>query len=272
MNKEPFTREKEQYFLVDKWYKDDALVAGFTTRVGGESKGPYDSFNLGLHVGDNRETVNKNRTKLAHLLQFPTSKWVCTEQIHDNHIRKVTQNDCGKGVHIYEESIKGTDGIYTDEKNILLTSAYADCVPLFFYEPSKKLIGLAHAGWKGTVKNIGGNMVQHWVEKEKVNPKNILVTIGPAIGACCYVVDDRVIDKVNNVITDDFKPYEVLQNNQYKLDLKALNYYLLLESGIQNENITISSFCTSCDEGNFFSHRRDKGTTGRMLSFIGFTK
>lgn len=271
---EPFISQTNQYFFIQPWcIQDQQLIAGFTTREGGESKLPYSSFNLGLHVHDEEISVIKNREKLASQLHFPTSNWVCTEQIHDNHIKKVSKLDAGKGVHHYTDSIKGTDGIYTSDHNILLTSAYADCVPLYFYAPTKQLIGLAHAGWKGTVKDIAGKMVQLWTEQEKVAPEDIYVTLGPAIEKCCYVVDDRVIDQVKNIISENqFFPYEEICKGQYRLHLKQLNHYLLRQAGVPENNILISSYCTSCKNDLFFSHRKDGGKTGRMLSFIGFRK
>ncbi|MFT4413482.1 peptidoglycan editing factor PgeF [Fredinandcohnia humi] len=270
MNLEPFIKGQEQVLELTAWrHLSDQIAAGFTTRNGGESQHPFDSFNLGLHVTDDAKKVNKNRETLSEILGFPTSNWVCSEQTHDNKIVKVTREHLGAGVYEYEQSIKDTDGLYTDEKNILLTLCYADCVPLFFYSPEKERIGIAHAGWKGSVKDVGGKMVRTWC-KDGIEPNEIYAVIGPAIGKCCYVVDDYVKNFVDNLLKEDFlHPYDQVSENQYSLDLKQLNYVLLLKAGLSKENIKVSSYCTSCEENLFFSHRRDKGKTGRMMNFIG---
>jgi polyphenol oxidase len=261
---------EEVLFLEDWHFMMPQLVVGFTTKKGGSSKGPFTGLNLGLHVHDDADDVRLNRKKLADVLQFPLEKWVCSEQIHDNRIEKVSGSDCGKGVLHYNTAVAGTDGLYTNETNILLALCFADCVPLYFFAPSKGLVGIAHAGWKGSVKNIAGEMIRLWTEKEKVPHADIYAAIGPAIGKCCYIVDDRVIDLVKKALKGlEYAIYNETSKGQYALDLKELNRLLLLKAGVPEENILVSKYCTSCADELFFSHRRDKGKTGRMMSFIG---
>jgi polyphenol oxidase len=266
-------KSNEEVLFLDDWrLMMPRLVVGFTTKKGGYSKGEFTGLNLGLHVHDDADDVRLNRQKLAEVLEFPIEKWVCSEQIHDNRIEKVTQNDCGKGVFHYDTAVAGADGLYTNEANILLALCFADCVPLYFFAPKHKLVGLAHAGWKGSVKNIAGEMIRLWVEEEKVRHADIYAAIGPSIGKCCYIVDDRVIDLVKKVVEDSAYKYNLYQETskgQYALDLKELNRQLLLKAGIPKQNILVSGYCTSCADELFFSHRRDKGKTGRMMSFIG---
>jgi YfiH family protein len=265
MNKEPF-QYRDGILCLTAW---NTVTAGFSTREGGVSKQPFTSLNLGLHVNDRQEDVHENRRLLAEKLHFPLHTWVCSEQVHDNIVQKVGPREQGKGVYFYEDGVRGTDGIYTEKANILLTSCYADCVPLYFYAPSKRFIGLAHAGWKGTVKGIALEVIKKWVHDENIPLSDIQVAIGPAIGACCYVVDDKVLDAAAAVLNKPV-PYRVVSEGQYALDLKEVNRLLCLQAGIHEKNIYVSSLCTSCEEAWFFSHRRDKGRTGRMLSFIGF--
>jgi YfiH family protein len=269
---EPFENFTTEFMLISEWQKlNPNIVAGFTTKNGGYSNQPFESFNLGLHVKDEKEVVHQNREKLGTLTGFKTSRFVCSDQVHDSKVAKVTKQDAGKGVFDYEDAIPLTDGIYTNEPNLLLTSCYADCVPLYFYAPHKNLIGVAHAGWKGTVKRIGENMVKCWEEDEHVSANHIHVVIGPAIHDCCYIVDDVVIDAVKNVLGDsDCVPYKEVSTGQYRLDLSLLNKVILINAGISEKNIMLSSLCTSCEEAMFFSHRRDSGKTGRMMSFIGY--
>lgn len=270
MLKEPFTLTNEHVLEILPWKNSfENLKVGFTARNGGESNGPFQTFNLGLHVNDDKNNVITNRNKLAEILHFQTSNWICAEQTHDSHIEKITKDHCGAGVFDYNESIKGTDGIYTSEPNILLTLCFADCVPLYFYSPTNQTIGLAHAGWKGTVKDIGGKMVHKWVA-EGIQSKDIYAAIGPSICSNCYLVDDYVLKFVKDVIGEaNFVCYSQIGEGQYKLDLQSLNHFLLTRAGIPDENIQLTSYCTSCDSKLFFSHRRDKGASGRMMSFIG---
>lgn len=268
---EPFKLEKESYLSIIPWENENStLTVGFSTKNGGFSQGYFSSLNLGLHVNDSDEDVKKNKKTLSNQLQWETKEWVACEQIHSNNIVKVHAQHKGSGLFNYSSSIKGTDGIYTKEKNILLTLCYADCVPIYFWSEPDEMIGVAHAGWKGTVNEIGKKMIEAWLE-EGIKVENIKVAIGPAISSCCYVVNDYVMDKVKQLIGD--KPvdsiWSEIETGQYKLHLQRLNEALLLQVGIKQENIIVSSYCTSCEDDLFFSHRRDEGKTGRMLSFIG---
>jgi polyphenol oxidase len=249
--------------------KKDNILAGFTTKNGGVSKGDFSTFNLGLHVNDDIYAVCSNRKLLGDYVGIPTENWVGCEQIHKASVAKVTKARGGKGSLNYQDSLQGTDAIYTTETNILLTLCFADCVPLYFYEPNSKIIGIAHAGWKGSVNDIAGEMIRAWVKYEGVNPQNIYASIGPSIGSCCYIVDDRVINCIKELNINNDQIYLEVSNGQYRLNLKSLNKKLMISAGIPKDHITTSSYCTSCDEELFFSHRRDKGNTGRMLSFIG---
>jgi len=268
---EPFILHNESYLTIDSWMNQfPGLVAGFTTKNGGVSTGSYRSLNLGFHVGDDVSDVRTNRSVLADHLEFPLENWTGAEQVHGNVIKKVTTLDSGKGAADYEDSIKGTDGLYSSESGVLMTLCFADCVPLFFVDPVSKMIGTAHAGWKGTVGQIAKEMVQNW-EREGINPDQIHVAIGPSICEKCYIVDNRVINLVENILDDvDRKPYNLISAGQYSLDLQELNRLVLIKAGVPDRNILVTHFCSSCNDELFFSHRRDHGKTGRMLSFIGW--
>ncbi|PYZ94043.1 laccase [Salipaludibacillus keqinensis] len=273
---EPFIKETTSTLLLNNWAdQTNRLVAGFTTKNGGTSQAPYQTNNLGLHVKDDPRKVVTNRMSLANHLGFPTTNWACADQVHADQIVKISKPLAGSGAVDYQDSIKGTDGLYTQEKDLLLALCYADCVPVYFFAPDHQMIGVAHAGWKGTVKNISGKMIELWDLMENIPPKDIHAAIGPSIDSCCYVVDDHVINEVNDVlksISSDYAPYKEISEGQYQLDLKMLNKLLLLHAGVEEKNILVSNYCTSCQDDLFFSHRRDEGKTGRMLSFIGMKK
>lgn len=269
---EPFELVEKEYLLIEHWMKNDAnLVAGFSTRKGGVSQNPYTSLNVGLHVQDEKADVINNRKILASKLQFPLENWVVGEQVHGALIEKVTNDHKGSGAFDLANTMKGVDGLYTTEKGVLLVSLYADCTPLYFYAKENHIVGLAHAGWRGTVQGIGQEMIRMWQEKEQIPLKNIFVTIGPSISKEKYEVDDYVIEQVNPLLNkEDELPYEKIATNKYLLDLKYLNYLLLLKAGLQPEQIHMSKYCTATDKEMFYSHRHENGRTGRMMSFIGF--
>jgi YfiH family protein len=271
---EPFIQHLNSTLTIEKWAQlSPRLVAGFTTKHGGSSHSPYESNNYGLHVGDDSKDVITNRLQLSESLGFPSNQWACADQVHKDQIVKVTDSLKGQGVFDHNNSIKGTDGFYTNNNNVLLTLCYADCVPIYYYAPDHHMIGIAHAGWKGSVKNISGKMIDLWDMTENIPPSDVYVAIGPSIDRCCYVVNDQVIKQVDEVlkhISSDSTPYETISEGQYRLDLKTLNKSLLVHAGVKEENILVSKFCTSCQDDLFFSFRRDKGKTGRMISYIGF--
>jgi len=272
MKSEPFLLEDVSYFTIPQWKMlNKDLVVGFTTKNDGSSSGQFQSLNVGLHVYDDKKTVVENRETVARKLSIPLSKWICAEQVHDNRIERVTSKQIGSGASNYQTSIPQTDGLYTNESNILLSLFFADCVPIFFFSPKHHMVGLVHAGWKGTVKNITGIFLKKWTKIEGILPNDIYVAIGPSIRACCYKVDCKVIKEVDKLFsTNSSKYYQQIEEEQYLLNLQKINKDICLLHGVPRENIVESLYCTSCQTNYFFSHRRDKGKTGRMMSFIGF--
>ncbi|MGO4887861.1 peptidoglycan editing factor PgeF [Anaerobacillus sp. MEB173] len=269
---EPFQKGSFSYLSLPNWMQlDQNLVVGMTTREGGYSKGPYRSFNLGLHVNDHEKDVIKNREKLANNVMVPLQKWVFCEQVHGNSICKVTKQHRNSGVDNLETVIKGVDGLYTNDRETILATLYADCVPVYFFAPKHQMIGIVHAGWKGTVGNIVGNMVNRWVDVEQIPAKDIYAAIGPSISMEQYEVDEKVIANVDNVLDiHDTKPYTKTKVGKFLLNLKQLNRKLLIKAGVCESNILETSYCTSNNNDLFFSHRKENGVTGRMVSFIGY--
>lgn len=265
---EPFHRNEEINLPIEKWQGiNPKLRAGFTTRNGGYSNRPFDTLNLGLHVPDCYDNVLSNRQELATELAMPLEKWVSGEQIHRTNIHVVTKHDMGKGATSHQSSLKNVDGLITNEAGILCTAFFADCVPLYFFDPVTGYIGIAHAGWKGTVNHMGEKMVDA-LKAVGVNPEDLLVTIGPCISMNAYEVDENVVNHIDDKnVKNTVFPKE---NNRFLLDLKQLNVEILLQNGLIRHNIDVTTYCTFNDETLFFSHRRDKGESGRMLGYIGY--
>ncbi|SFJ91012.1 peptidoglycan editing factor PgeF [Thermoflavimicrobium dichotomicum] len=256
-------------FSLDSWQKEfPHLVVGFSAR---NDKEDWNACNYALHVGGNPERVIHNRKRLANELGMSFASWTCGEQVHGVHIEIVHSSQRGKGCDTRETAFQDTDGLLTGESDVLLTSYYADCVPLYFYSPDLDWIGVAHAGWKGTVGKIGVRMVEKLLELG-ADLNHIRVAIGPSIGACCYEVDERVIHPLQEALKTKELPSELAKpnpNGKWQLNLKQANAAILRRIGINPRHILISSWCTSCSTDHFYSHRRDQGKTGRMVAWIG---
>ncbi|OAB30145.1 multicopper polyphenol oxidase [Paenibacillus macquariensis subsp. defensor] len=268
--------EDPALFMLEPWTSFDKITVGFTGRHGGTGKSPYESLNCAFHVGDDSQDVINNRRTVVETLGFPFDAWTCGEQVHSNHVEIVHIEDKGRGNIDRSSAFQNTDGLLTNVPGILLTSFYADCVPLYFYDPMKQVIGLAHAGWKGTVSRIASTMVDKMVQVYGSQIHDIRAAIGPSIGSCCYEVDDKVMLSVYDLEKD------VLGNNTYSaswylkknngksmLNLKEMNRQIMMKAGIMPSHIECTTYCTSCRNDLFFSYRKDGGTTGRMASWLG---
>lgn len=266
--KEPFVLKNDLLWLESWMVKNPKLLAGFTTNRNGAKAGPIKGLNIAYHVGDDPSTVQNNRHFVANKMGIPLNQWVFAQQLHTTHIHKVTAKDLGAGTSDFDSGIPATDGLYTTDSNVVLATFYADCTPLYFYAPHHHLIGVAHAGWKGTVGGIMHSMLQTLKNKEGINPDEILVAIGPAIGRDAYRVDDKVITEVlKSPVANPSTTFVNLGGGQYKFDAKNLNYLQALHEGVPEKNIICSAYCTYSDFDLFFSHRRES-KAGRMMSFM----
>ncbi|UFU00956.1 peptidoglycan editing factor PgeF [Radiobacillus kanasensis] len=266
--KEPFQQKHPSFVALEEWQKwNEDLVVGISTREGGFSSAPFDSLNVGLHVQDDATTVVRNRHQLAENIGIPLDNWVFAEQVHTTNISVVSEEDRGKGSKSLDSAIPACDGLITKERGIVCAAFYADCVPLFFFDPETGWIGIAHAGWRGTVDGMAPKMVQTLVE-QGANRESLRVAIGPSIGKANYQVDAKVIQHIPNAHHDSAVHQQ--SETHYLLDLQALNKELLLMEGVQETHLYTTKYCTYQDDQLFFSHRRDEGKTGRMLGFIGF--
>lgn len=257
----------KSYITFPLWEKEKQLVHCFTTRYGGVSKGDLSTLNLGVDRGDTKENVLLNYQIVCDFLGVERESIVLSKQVHETNIKKVTTKECGNGL-LHPNQWDSVDGIYTDQKGITLVTHYADCVPLFFYHPNHPLIGMAHAGWRGTVQKIGLKMLDLWVQEEKVKLTDIQVVIGPSIGPCCFEVHKDVA----TVFFDTFGDAPFIMYNpekdKYTINLWECNKYMLMEKGILEKNIYISGICTCCHSNIFFSHRKTQGQRGTLGAFM----
>ncbi|MDC3416468.1 peptidoglycan editing factor PgeF [Aquibacillus salsiterrae] len=264
---EPFQAKDPSFLMIDKWKRiSPRLQAGISTRFGGVSPDSFSSLNLGFHVPDSKNNVLQNRRILAEKLNIPLHSWIMGEQIHGTSISVVSKGQAGLGAFNHADALAGVDGMITQDSGVLCVAMFADCVPLFFFDPVSGWIGIAHAGWKGTVNKMASKMVEAMSE-HGVNTNEVEVVIGPCISQAHYEVDQHVIQ----YIPDDVYDSVVINNGNghFMLDLKELNYQLLVKAEVKPQNIAKTNYCTFKDD-IFFSHRKDNGITGRFVGFIGY--
>jgi len=248
------------------------LTAGMTMRSGGVSEAPFHSLNCGLHVQDAPEAVIENRRRLARALHFAFDAWTAAEQVHGSRVETIRPPDRGKGRDALDTAVPETDGMVTDERDVLLTALFADCVPLFLYDPDHEAVGLVHAGWRGTAAEIAREAVHRMSEAYGSDPSRMLAAIGPSIGACCYEVDEAVALRFRDVPGWERAALPSEEKGKYRLDLKELNRQIMIKAGILPIHIEMSNWCTGCRTDMFFSHRGERGRTGRMAAWIGLRR
>ncbi len=233
--------------------------------MGGFSRSPYDSLNLGFHVGDCAEIVIKNREKLALSLEIPLDNFTIARQVHGCNVESITEDLKGHGAFNDNTAINETDSLVTDIPNICLVVLQADCVPLLFFDVKKKVIGVAHAGWRGTVGMVAQNTVKVLQEKFNCLPGDILVGIGPSIGPCCYEVGPEIIAQIEKVFPK--KGHIINNKTSYGkgyFNLWEANKMQLVQMGIPEKNIEVARMCTRCNHTQFFSYRYQNTETGRF--------
>lgn len=268
MNWNLFRKNERQYICVPEW-SANGVTSAFTTRFGGLGSVPYESLNLGLHVGDDEKTVTANRSLVANDLGFDLHDMVCAEQVHGNRVAVVGDKDRGRGTLQYCDALSGFDAMVTNCPGIFLTEFYADCIPLYFFDPVRRAVGLAHSGWKGTVLGIAAATLNTMRELYESDASDIEVFIGPGVGPECYIIDDRRKAEVERVFTFAEQIIYPIDKQGYKWDLHTTNHLLLRELGIRENHILTCQLCTSCHQDLFFSYRADGGTTGRMAAILG---
>lgn len=255
------------YITFPKLTQSNIVRHIFSTRLGGVSTGDCASMNLSFNKDSSRENVLKNYEILCDAVGIETSHLVLSHQTHTNNVLCVTKDDCGTG--ITKPSFSDIDGLITAESGVALVTQFADCTPLLFCDPVKRVIATSHAGWKGTVKLIGKVTIEKMVSVYGCNPKDIVAGIGPCIGKCCYEVDEPVY---NEIIKIPFLELDKIifpkGNGKYMLDLVETNRQILINSGINPENIDVSDICTCCNSDTLHSHRATKGKRGNLAAII----
>lgn len=264
---EVVNKEELVYLSIPAFERTGMVKHCFTTRVGGVSQGIYNSLNTSLVKEDSEENVRRNLELLCSAIDIDYTRLVHSKQTHEDNIRVVTEEDIGKGITVSSD-IENTDGLMTNIPGIPLITFYADCVPLFFLDTKQKAIAVTHSGWKGTVLKIGAKTIKQMAEVYGTMPKDCLVGIGPSIEMDCFEVGPEVAQEFRNASANWAEFIKPFGYDKFKIDLWEINKQMLIEAGVPEENITISGYCTKCNEDLFFSYRRDKGRTGSLSAIM----
>ena len=264
------SRKNGAEYLTFPAISETGLVSHLMTmRAGGVSEGDLWSMNLSFSRGDRRENVEENFRRAAALLGCRPEDIVSSDQTHTTNIRLVTSADKGKGV-VRPKDFSDVDGLITNEPGIALATFYADCVPLLFYDPQKKVVAMAHSGWRGTAARIGAKMV-HFMEKEYGSrAENIIAAVGPSICRKCYEVSEDVAQAFREAFRPEQFPllFDEKGQGKYQLDLWEANRIILTEAGILPEHLDVTDLCTCCNHDKLFSHRASHGKRGNMGCFM----
>lgn len=232
------------------------------SRQGGVSPAPFASLNLSVSVADEKARVYANRRRAYGLFGRDTDSVVHAHLVHRNQVAQVTQANNGTW-------LAHCDGIVTNEAGCALTMNYADCTPIFLYDPVQQAIGLGHAGWKGSVVDLPGAMVRKMESAFGSKPADLLACIGPCISWENYEVDEPLVSEVQA----GFDNWEMLlqrpdgkENGRFHYDLPLANKIRLEQVGVTQ--IELSGICTASSTHLFFSHRAENGQTGRFGTIL----
>lgn len=245
-----------------RFYQFDSLPVRHAvfTRHGGASPEPWASLNLGGTVGDEIERVRRNRFLSFAALGCKPDSIFDVWQVHS------ADAVCAVAPRRMDEPYQKADIILTDQPDVTLFMRFADCVPILVYDPNKGVIGVSHAGWLGTVRDVAGVTMNTMCERYDSNPADIIACIGPSIGPDHYEVGEDVIAQVKQTFGADAGLVLPLHNEKVHFDLWKANQYLLERAGVRR--IELAGICTACHTEDWFSHRAEKGKTGRFGALI----
>lgn len=241
----------------------DGVLHAISTRHGGVSPAPYATLNMGVSTGDSPEHVDSNRRRFVEELGGSMDRVVLGRLRHGNGVTVLRRD--GSAETDSRRTFE-SDGAVTDVSGLLLFLTFADCVPLLFWDRRKHVMGAAHAGWRGTALGIGPAVIETMRQTFRSNPEDIAVGIGPSIGPCCFTVGPEVLQGFQ---VGGYTPVSHQQDGEIKLDLWASNERQLQAMGIAPSSIENPRICSSCQADTYYSHRAERGCTGRFALCAG---
>ncbi len=241
---------------------------GCSTRVGGVSEAPFESLNMGFTVADDPAAVWENRHRFAACLGQDNLTWFLS-MTHGKEVARIDERPAmPERRDTAPRPLYPADACVTNVPGIPLNLTVADCVPVFFHDPRTRCIGLAHAGWRGTVAGIVSETVQAMSRFYGSNPEDVLVGVGPSIGPEKFEVGPEVVSEFRQAFPHNPELIVAGAEGKALIDLWRANSLMALRAGVPERNIVVSGWCTVSYPELFFSHRRDHGRTGRLLAGI----
>jgi YfiH family protein len=228
-------------------------------RYGGVSPKPWSSLNMATSVGDSRESVIENRRRIAKCLSFQEDSIFDVWQVHSNRVIHAMDS------RNLDQPHQKADAIITNKPNVTIMMLFADCVPVMMYDPKNNVASLVHAGWQGTVNEVVGETVKSMKEKYGCKPEDLVACIGPSICVDHYIIGKDVAEKVERSF-ENTEQILIKKDGKTHLDLQIANRIILQKHGIKN--IQNSNICTACNTSDWYSHRAEKGKTGRFAAVI----
>ena len=256
----PFEESGGLRFFRFDIFPANEVIHGIFTRQGGASPIPWDTLNLGGTVGDERQNVIENRRRMFAALGRKVESIYDVWQVHSKDVI------CTNKPRPLEQAHLEADAILTDREIVTLAMRFADCVPIMLFDPVKKVVGLVHAGWQGTVNRIASEAVHTMLREYHCNPADILAGIGPSIGPDHYEFEGEATERVVVSFPDHFRELLIQVNGHTHLDLWRANEMVLKDVGVNQ--IEIARICTACNLQDWYSHRGEKGKTGRFGTII----
>ncbi len=253
------SRHGLRYFSFDSF--DSGVVQAVFTRQGGVSPKPWASLNVGGTVGDQAERVRENRQRAFASLGLDAATLFDVWQVHGKNVVIAEAPHPPQSPHLR------ADAILTDKAGVSLFMRFADCVPIILYDPLRKVIGLVHAGWMGTVGGVVWAAVEAMQARFGTQPADLQAAIGPSIGPDHYAVGPDVVTQVRQAFGEDASALLATIEGGMHFDLWAANRLLLERAGVRQ--VEVAGLCTACHLDDWFSHRAENGRTGRFGALIG---
>jgi len=261
-------------FLTSRLLSQAGVLHGFSCRAGGVSSGPFASLNLSVSVGDSEEAVRENTSRLARAAGIEGG-FATAHQVHGDRVVAASAGPQKKNSHFFfrelvppsEPCSEGADAVLALEPETAVGVRVADCVPVLLFDEASGAVAAVHSGWRGARLSISGRGVRALQHAAGADPARLLTAIGPCIGRCCYEVSPELASMFRAMFGPDAADDPALSQRPH-LDLRLCVERALVAAGVPLGRIEQVPGCTSCDIDSFFSHRRDKGRTGRHLAFI----
>ena len=250
------------------------LTHGVTYRYGGVSEGSFNSFNMGLHVGDTPDAVAENRKRLAQMLGVDSHRLTCGEQVHGVGVTRVTEELVGRGAFSWDDSIPDSDAIHTNLVEVPLLLLVADCVPVLIYDAAHHAVAVVHAGWRGAIAHIVERTIDSMHKAYGTLLSDCYLFIGPSIGADSFEVSEEIAEQFRQDMSalglsqvDEVVRYiQRAEQLTPHVDLKGYIAACVVHKGVPLKQVSVSSTDTMTTDG-CYSYRRDHGRTGRMAMF-----